>query len=112
VYPGYVFVKVEEDTDLHGPVSLPVRAAWVKFGGQVEVVPNRVIEELKRLAGNGELVREVKYINPYRAGVCVRVHLPVYDIAGIVIKMVRGNRVEVETSLCRVTVPMHTLEVM
>jgi hypothetical protein len=110
VYPGYVFLKIG-GWDMRGPVSLPIMAQWVRFGGKVEVVSCRVVEGLRTLEGAGELVKEIKYVNPYHTGVAVRVHLPVCDLAGIIVKLVK-NRAFVDTHLCRVMVPIHTLEVV
>jgi hypothetical protein len=112
VYPGYLFVRVGEKEDLRGPVGLPVRARWVRFGGKVEVVSGIVVERLRRLEVGNELVREVKNVNPYVSGARVRVHLPVQDIMAVVVKLVGGNRAVVDSDLCRVLVPIHALEVV
>jgi hypothetical protein len=118
VYPGYLFLKVNCD-NLFRPVSLPVKARWVRCGGNgdlskggdITIVPDIAVERLRKLEIAGELVREVKYVNPYRAGVAVRVHLPVQDIRGVIVKLIGGNRAVVENSFCRVLVPIHGLEV-
>jgi hypothetical protein len=111
VYPGYLFILVA-DGNMSGPVSLPVNARWVRFGGVVESIPNRVIEILRDLEKRNELVREVKYVNPYYPGARVRVHLPVCDLAAVIVKMVGRNRALVDTDLCRVTVHLHRLQVV
>jgi hypothetical protein len=111
VYPGYLFLRVG-DQDIRGPVSLPVVARWVKFGGKIEAIPGFVVERLRKLEERNELVREVKYVNPYVPGVRVRVHLPVQDILGVVVKMVRHNRALVDTPLGRATVQVHTLQII
>jgi hypothetical protein len=100
------------DGEMRRPISLPVSARWVRFGGRIEVIPNFVIQRLQKLELDNELVREVKYVNPYTPGVRVRVHLPVYDVFGFIVKLVHGNRAVVDTQLCRVIVPIHTLQIM
>jgi hypothetical protein len=111
VYPGYLFLRVG-DLDMHRCVSLPVSARWVRFGGRIEAIPNFVIQRLQKLELDNQLVREVKYVNPFTPGVRVRVHLPVYDITAVIVKLVYGNRAVVDTPLCRVIVPIHTLQIL
>jgi hypothetical protein len=111
VYPGYVFLRVV-DQDIRGPVSMPVSAKWVRFGGRIEAIPGFVINRLRTLESANELVREVKYVSPYAPGVRVRVHLPVQDIMGVVVKLVRHNRALVDTPLGRATVQVHTLQIL
>jgi hypothetical protein len=111
VYPGYVFLRVV-DQDLRGPVSMPVSAKWVRFGGRIEAIPGFVINRLRTLESANELVREVRYVNPYVPGVRVRVHLPVQDIMGVVVKLVRHNRALVDTPLGRATVQVHALQIV
>jgi hypothetical protein len=110
VFPGYLFMRVNS-RDMGELVSLPVRAYWIRFGGVIEVVPDVVIERLRKLELSGELVREVIHVNnPYRVGVSVRVHLSVGDILAVVVKRL-GDRVVVEAPWCRCVVPKHLLEV-
>lgn len=112
VYPGYLFLKVREGDDWQAPVSLPVRARWVKFGGIVESIPDRVVQGLRKLEEAGELVREVKYVNPYVAGAQVRVHLPMQDLLAVIVRLVGKNRALVEMPLGRATVHLHRLQVL
>jgi hypothetical protein len=111
VYPGYVFIRVGDGICMHGPVSLPISAKWVRFGGKVEVVSNRVIEGLRQLEGNNELIREIRYQNPYTPGTFCTVHLPVGDIMGIIVRLMGRNRAIVDSNLCRITVSLHQLQV-
>jgi hypothetical protein len=111
VYPGYLFIMVA-DGNMSGPVSLPVSARWVRFGGVVETIPDSVIQTLRYLENHNELVREVKYVNPYYPGARVRVHMPVCDLAAVIVKLVGRNRALVDTQLCRVTVHLHRLQVV
>jgi hypothetical protein len=119
VYPGYVFLRskqgehVDTNTDIyHICTSMPVNAKWVRFGGKIEAIPGFVIQRLRNLECTNQLVREVKYVNPYVPGARVRVHLPVQDILGVVVKMVRHNRALVDTPLGRATVQVHTLQIV
>lgn len=111
VYPGYLFLRIV-DGEMRKPVSLPVSARWVRFGGKIEAIPGFVIQKLRSLEQAGELVREIKHVNPYVPGTRVMVHHPVQDIRAVVVRLVRGNRVVVDTQLCRVTVPIHTVQVL
>jgi hypothetical protein len=111
VYPGYLFILVANG-NMNGPVSLPVSARWVRFGGHIEAVPDYVVMKLRELEKANELVREVKYVNPYYPGARVRVHMPVCDLAAVIVKLVGKNRALVDTQLCRVTVHLHRLQVV
>jgi hypothetical protein len=111
VYPGYLFIMVV-DGNMSGPVSLPVSARWVRFGGVVEAIPSRVIEILRDLEKRNELVREIKYVNPYYPGARVRVCMQVSDLAAVIVRLVGRDRAIVDTDLCRVTVPVHRLRVV
>jgi hypothetical protein len=109
VYPGYLFLLVA-DGNMSGPVNLPVNARWVRFGGHIEAVPDYVVMRLKELERANELVREVKYVNPYYPGARVRVHMPVCDLAAVIVKLVGRNRALVDTDLCRIMVHVHRLQ--
>jgi hypothetical protein len=111
VYPGYVFV-MSINGDLRGPVNLPVRASWVRFGGRVEGIPGFVVEQLRKLELAGELVREMRYVDPYVPGARVTVHLPMQDLQAVIVKLVGRNRAMVDTPLCRVTVPIYRLQIV
>jgi len=113
VYPGYLFAKVDLwGGDIRRLCSLPVRAYWVRFGGNVEAVSDRVIMRLKELEIAGELVREIRYVSPYRHGVSVRVHLPVADLLAVVVKLVGDHAAIVDLPVGRCKVPIHCLEVL
>jgi hypothetical protein len=112
VYPGYLFVLIGNGGNMHGPVSLPVRASWVRFGGHVEAVPDFVIQKLRDMEKANELVREIKYVNPYYPGARVRVHTPVQDILAVIVKLVGRNRAVVDGPMCRITVPIHRLQAL
>jgi rRNA-processing protein FCF1 len=106
-----VFLKVR-DKDIRGPTTLPVVARWVRFGGNIEAIPEFVIERLRKLEEKNELVREIKYVNPYLRGVRVVVHFPVQDVQSVVVRLAGNNRVLVETPMGRALVPMHSCKVL
>lgn len=110
VYPGYVFAK-EGAWSKNRLTSMPVRAYWVRFGGEIESVSDRVVQRIKEFEGRNELVQEVKYVNPYRAGVSVRVHLPVADLLAVIVKTIGDTRVIVDLPIGRCAVPIHCLEI-
>jgi transcription antitermination factor NusG len=114
VYPGYVFVKeMFESAWRLAQVRCPVRASFVRFGGEVGLVDSRVIEGLRRLEVSGGLVQVIKVENPYLPGRKVRVHTPVASISAIILQCTNhGARALVETSLCRITVPIHQVELI
>ena len=106
VYPGYVFMR----QGVEGITKLPVRAYWVRFGGEIERVSDRVIERIRELEGSGELVREVRNECLYRAGVRVYIRLGIGDLVGVVCRMVGENRALVDVSVGKCWVPIHRLE--
>jgi hypothetical protein len=111
IFPGYLFVRVKR-REMPELVTLPVRAYWIRFGENIEIVPDIVIKRLRELELAGELVREVMHVEPYRVGVQVRVHLEVGDIRAVVVKRGPGDRVVVDSVWCRCVVPRHLLEVI
>lgn len=113
VYPGYVFANMDMDgRTIHMMVSTPMKARFIKFGIGISIVPGRVIDELKRLERLNQLVREIRYINPYVRGVKVRIHTPVADIHAIVIRLLHSNRVKVDSPLGTMTVPLHQVSLL
>jgi transcription antitermination factor NusG len=110
VYPGYIFARINlQDHTIHQLTSTPVRAYFVRFGGTIGMIPDRVIIELKKLESLNMLVRELPRRDPFAPGTRVVIHLPMSDIRGIVTMLLHANRAIVDTSLCKVTVPIHTL---
>jgi transcription antitermination factor NusG len=113
VYPGYVFAKLDiSGSDIRLMISLPVRARFIKFGGNVSTIPERVIHELRRLESLHLLVREIQRISPYAPGVKVRIHTPIADIQAIVIALVHGKRIRVDSPLGSVVVPIHQVSLI
>jgi Transcription termination factor nusG len=110
VYPGYVFAFADMDSrDVRWLVSSPVKAYFIKFGGVISVIPERVITEIKRLESLRMLVREQIKINPYQPGRPVVVHTPAADIQAVIVRLMGGNRAVVDTSLGRATVRIHSI---
>jgi transcription antitermination factor NusG len=109
VYPGYLFTKFDVDgPNVHGLVSAPVKARFIKFGPDISRIPDRVIWELKHLENLKVLVREV-HVNPFKPGRKVRIHLPIADINAIIIQLAHGNRALVDTAVGRMNVRMHQM---
>jgi hypothetical protein len=112
VYPGYLFGRIDLDGDnIRGLTSLPVRAWFVRFGKEIEAIPDFVIEQLRDLEMAGRLVEEIVYVSPYRSGVRVKIHLPAGDLLAVIVKIKGGTRAVVELPVGRCTIPIHRLEV-
>ena len=114
VYPGYVFAKLNEDEEGHLSgvemrlmMSMPVRARFIRFGPGISMIPDRVIHELRRLENLHMLVREVHRVSPYTPGVKIRVCTPVADISAVVIALLHGKRLRVDSQLGTMNVPIH-----
>ena len=110
VYPGYVFAKLNVDgKEVHLMVSMPIRARFIKLRGEgaISTIPDRVIHELRRLESLHLLVREIHRVSPYQPGVKVRVCTPVADIQAIVIALLHGKRIKVDSALGTMSVPIH-----
>lgn len=117
VYPGYIFVKL--CVDLRSLLSYPIRAYFVRFGGQNGVggslgtIREMVINGLKDMEQRGELVREDVVENPYKPGRKVRIHTPVASINGIIKLCTHsGSRATVDTALGSWNVPIHQVELV
>jgi transcription antitermination factor NusG len=115
VYPGYIFAKIDVDGQcIHMMTTLPVRARFIKLKGNglISTIPDRVIHELRRLENLRLLVREIHHISPYQPGVKVRVCTPVADIQAIVIALLHGKRIKVDSTLGVMSVPMHQVNLV
>ena len=110
VYPGYLFAKLDTDgKDVHLMISMPIRARFIKLKGDgaISTIPERVIHELRRLESLHLLVREIHRVSPYQPGVKVRVCTPIADIQAIVIALLHGKRIMVDSALGTMSVPIH-----
>jgi len=81
----------------------------VRFGNGISTIPERVIGEIRKLEAARQLVIEVERVNPYVVGRKVKVHLPVADIHGVIIRMMNDVKVVVDTTMGRATVPVSAL---
>jgi hypothetical protein len=110
VFPGYVFAHVDiVGGDASRLTTTPFRVHWIRFAGEIEHIPDAVITELRRLEATGELVKEELRDDPLRPGRRVRVHTPVADINGIVIRLMNCHGVLVDTAIGRLTAPIHLI---
>jgi transcription antitermination factor NusG len=115
VYPGYIFANLDLDGRcVHLLISLPVKARFIRleFGGGISPIPDRVIQEIRRLESLHMLVREVHRISPYQPGVKVRIHMPIADISAIVIALLHNKRVKVDSALGIMNVPQHQVSLV
>jgi len=118
VYPGYIFAKLNmSGKEVHLMINLPVRARFIKLNGEngermISTIPDRVIQELRRLESMHMLVCEMHKQSPYVPGLKVRVHTPVADIQAIVIALLHGKRVKVDSALGTMSVPVHQVSLV
>lgn len=105
VYPGYIFAKIDPETDsIHRLTSTPFQAYFIRFGKSISVVPDPVITDLKRRESLNLLMKEMIVEDPYSPGRKVRIHHPVADIEGIILQLLGRNRLVVDTELGLATV--------
>lgn len=111
VYPGYLFVRIDLEGQLvHALCSCPVKARFIRFGGMIGKIPDPVIVELRRLEIGKLLVREQFKVNPYTPGRTVRVHTPVADIQGIIVRLLNSSKALVDSPLGKITVGVHQIQ--
>lgn len=118
VYPGYIFANLDLDSSTpHILTSTPTRASFVRLKSidpdshpTISTIPDRVIHEIMRLECSNQLIREEIRINPYYPGRPVRIHTPVADIDGIILRIMGKIRALVSTPLGRITVPVTQCE--
>ena len=114
VFPGYIFARGDYLSAIAG---CPIRVWFVRLRYDpdedltgISLVPDRVIEKLKEDERMGKLVEERVVEDPYFPGRRVRIHTPMADIGAVIVRVANGNRVIVDTTLCRITVPIHQVE--
>jgi len=114
VYPGYVFVKLNiEGGMFRYLITTPIKAYYIKFGGNISTIPEKVIDKLRGLEARGLLVREIQRENPFKPGKMVRVHLPYADITAVIIRLLkRQNMALIDTPIGRTTVHIHKMSVL
>jgi len=115
VYPGYVFARVElPSRSVQSLIGAPIKAWYIKLKSlpdderTISTIPDRVIEVLRTMEERNELVVEAVKESPFKPGRKIVIRYPQFDIAAICVK-IRGTRVEAETNLGRVVVPVHTI---
>jgi transcription antitermination factor NusG len=112
VFPGYLFARPNLSTGEHiFLVRTPIRARYIRFGPNIELIPDNVILELMRLESLGQLVPDDTPQEPrYHHGQRVFVRLAMTNVPATIIRLIAETRALVETSLCRITVPIHNVE--
>jgi transcription antitermination factor NusG len=109
VYPGYVFARIRTwESDYRAIVGTPYRVWFVRFGKNIALVRQSVIDKLTTLESRNELVVEVRKRNPYQPGVRVVVHLPVASILATIVR-VQGQMARVEGPLGPMSVRLSTV---
>jgi hypothetical protein len=111
VYPGYIFQRNTTD-GIVTRLTTQFRVYAVRFGDTLATLPDSVILDLRRLESLNLLVQEKILYNPYYPGRKVRVHLPIADITAVIVRLISDNKALVDTSLCKITVGIHQLDVI
>lgn len=111
VYPGYIFARPDSATHPRSLVSTHPRAYYVRFGPNIALVPNDIIDKLRIMESLNQLVTEKTAANPYKPGKRVIIHTPVADIQAIIVHLIGHNRVLVDTNFCQITVPLAKITV-
>jgi hypothetical protein len=113
IWLGYLFARSDLAAGFaHHLTHTPIRVSWVRFGGQIETVPDAVIDQLRILEARNELVREEMAPHPYRVGAKVRVHLPVASIDAVVVRLINGHSIVADTSLGTLTARVSIVTVL
>jgi hypothetical protein len=100
-------VKPDPDRGDHAVLTrTPIRAYFIKFGQAIESIPEKVIDEIKYL-------EESNLLNPgdqnhvfYEPGMEIRMTLNHIQVPAIIIRLINHAKVLVDTTFCRVTVPI------
>jgi hypothetical protein len=114
VYPGYIFAKLNvEGYEVYHMTRAPIQARFIKLkgDGSISTIPDGVIIELRRLESLHLLVKETHRVSPFQPGVKVRVCTPIADIQAIVIALLHGKRVRVDSVLGTMSVPIHQVSI-
>ena len=112
VWPGYIFV-VYRITYQRLLLTLPVRAWFIRLAydraedmnNQVSLMPDWVIQGIRRMEANNDLVHQPRKLTPYTRGTDVLVHLPVRTIRATIIR-VAGSSALVDTDWSHMRVPL------
>lgn len=111
VFPGYVFANLSLTShDSYIITHSPIRARFVRFGHTIPSIKDSIIHEIRRLESLNQLVREIRVTNPYYRGRKVIVHIPVADIPAIILRIIAQTKVQLDTPLGTMIVPIHTID--
>ncbi len=111
VFPGYLFARPNLSAGEHVILTrTPIRASFIRFGQEIEAIPDKVITELQRLESLHLLIPEQKPEPRYHHGQRVNVRLAMTNVPATIIRLIAETKALVETSLCRITVPIHNVE--
>jgi transcription antitermination factor NusG len=106
VYPGYIFVKPDLSLGEHYALTrLPTKAYFVRFGRELSMIPEYVIDELRRLESLHQLIQQDQNDTKLHPGQRVRVAFPTIDVLAVLIHVTPSKAV-VDTPLGRTTVPL------
>lgn len=107
VYPGYIFVKPDFNTGEHHQLTrLPTKAYFVRFGRELSLIPDRVIDELRRLESLHQYILEDQNDVKYYPGQKIRIAFPTIDVIATLIHIISGNKVLADSPIGRVTAPL------
>jgi transcriptional antiterminator RfaH len=108
-YPGYIFANPDPDSaDLYYLTRTPIRAYFVRFGAQIESIPEAVITELKRLESLKQLIPEPK--PAWTPGQRVHISSPAMDIQAILVRLITSDKMLVDTPFCQMVVSTSTIK--
>jgi transcription antitermination factor NusG len=108
VYPGYIFAQPDLTLGEHYYLTrLPTKAYFVRFGREISLIPERVIEELRRLESLHLLSpRQDQNDITLHPGQKIRVAFPTIDVVGTLIYIIAQAKAVVDTPLGTVTVAL------
>jgi transcription antitermination factor NusG len=108
VYPGYIFAQPDLTIGEHYHLTrLPTPAYFIRFGREISLIPERVIEELRRLESLHLLSpRQDQNDITLHPGQKIRVAFPTIDVVGTLIYVIAQAKAVVDTPLGTVTVAL------
>lgn len=106
-FPGYIFARPDFSIGEHNLLTrnVPARVFFVKFGPDIEFIPERVIIELKKLENEDLLRPKAERMRALAPGQRVLFRVETSDLIGIIHRIYQ-NKVTIDTSHTRVTVPI------
>lgn len=109
VYPGYIFARPHDNDDIHALRRAPVRAYVIRFGLVFSMVPESVINELKRKERLNLLIQETKIESPYYPGRKIIIHTPIADIQAIIVRLMGDQKAVCDTPIGEWSVFVHQI---